>query len=137
MALGVPSAVIDGWLMAMNGQRFVSPPNYSRNYVEHNANYNGKIKNPVLTLHTIVDPLVTVSQEFEYAQTVAEANRSGQLFQTYTNGNGHCAFSGAQLVTAVNAINTWVTTGTKPTQANFPVALGFDPTFVPPPMNQP
>ncbi len=137
MALGVPPAVIDGWLMAMNGQRYVSAPNYARNYLEHNANYKGKIKNPVLTMHTIVDPLVTVSQEFEYAETVAAAKRSGSLFQTYTNGNGHCAFSGAQLVTAVNAINTWVTTGTKPTQANFPVALGFNPTFVPPPMNQP
>lgn len=137
LALGVPSAVIDSWLMAMNGQRFVSAPNRARNYLEHNANYKGKIKNPVLTLHTIIDPLVTVSQEFEYAQTVAAAKRSGLLFQTYTNGNGHCAFSGPQLITAVNAINNWVRTGTRPTQAEFPVALGFNPTFVPPPMNQP
>ena len=137
LALGVPSAVIDSWLLAMNGQRFVSAPNRSRNYLEHNANYNGKIKNPVLTLHTRIDPLVTVSQEFEYAETVATARRSGLLFQTYTNGNGHCAFSGAQLITAVNAINNWVTTGTSPTHADFPVALGFNPTFVPPPMNQP
>jgi hypothetical protein len=137
MTLGVPSAVIDSWLMAMNGQRYVSAPEYSRNYVEHNANYNGKIKNPVLTLHTIIDPLVTVSQEFEYAETIAATNRSELLFQTYTNGNGHCNFTGAQLVTAVNAINSWVVTGTRPTSANFPVALGFDPTFVPPPMNQP
>jgi len=137
MALRVPSAVIDSWLMAMNGQRFVSAPQYSRNYLEHNANYNGKIKNPVLTMHTIIDPLVTVSQEFEYAETVAATKRSGLLFQTYTNGNGHCAFSGPQLITAVNAINSWVTTGTRPTQANFPMALGFNPTFRPPPMNQP
>ena len=137
MALGVPSAVIDSWLMAMNGQRYVSAPQYARNYLEHNANYNGKIKNPVLTMHTIVDPLVPVSQEFEYAETVAAAKRSGLLFQTYTNGNGHCAFTGPQLITAVNAINNWVTTGTSPTQANFPVALGFNPTFIPPPLNQP
>jgi len=137
MFLGVPSGVIDSWLMTMNGQRYVSAPPYARNYVEHNANYNGKIKNPVLTMHTIIDPLVTVSQEFEYAETIAAANRSGLVFQTYTNGNGHCNFTGAQLVTAVNAINSWVVTGAKPTSANFPVALGFDPTFVPPPMNQP
>ena len=137
MSLGVPSAAIDGWLMAMNGSRYVSPPNYSRKYLEHNANYKGKIKNPVLTMHTVIDPLVTVSQEFEYAQTVSESRRSGSLFQTYTNGNGHCAFTGPQLITAVNAINNWVATGTKPTQANFPAVLGFDPTFMPPPMNQP
>jgi hypothetical protein len=136
-SLGVPSAVIDSWLIAMNGQRYVSAPNYARNYLEHNANYKGKIKNPVLTMHTKIDPLVTVSQEYEYAQTVGASRRSASLFQTYTNGNGHCAFTGPQLITAINAINEWVTTGIKPTQANFPAALGFDPTFVPPPLNQP
>lgn len=137
MALGVPSAVIDSWLMAMNGQRYVSAPPYSRNYVEHNANYNGKIKNPVLTMHTKLDPLVTVSQELRYAQTVAASQSSASLFQTYTNGNGHCAFTGPQIITAVNAINNWVTTGTRPTNADFPAPLGFDPTFTPPPLNQP
>jgi len=137
MALGVPAAVMDSWLMAMNGQRYVSAPPYSRNYVEHNANYTGKIKNPVLTMHTKIDPLVTVSQELRYAQTVAASNRSASLFQTYTNGNGHCAFSGPQIITAVNAINSWVTTGTRPTAATFPAPLGFDSTFTPPPLNQP
>ena len=137
MAIGVPSVTIDTWLMAMNGQRYVAAPNYSRNYVERNANYSGKIKNPVLTMHTIIDPLVTVSQEYEYAETVRNAGRSSSLFQTYTTGNGHCVFSGPQLLTAVNAINTWVKDGTKPTAANFPATLGFAPTFVPPPMNQP
>lgn len=137
MALGVPSAVIDGWLTSMNSQRIVSPPQFSRNYVEHNADYNGKIKNPVLTMHTIIDPLVTVTQENRYAQIVGNAGRSRLLYQSYTNGNGHCAFTGPQIITAVNSINSWVTTGTKPTQAGFPAALGFLPGYTPPPMNQP
>lgn len=135
--LGVPSAVINSWLMSMNGQRYVSAPPYARNYVEHNANYNGKIKNPVLTMHTKIDPLVTVSQELRYAETVAASKRSASLFQTYTNGNGHCNFTGLQLIVAVNAINNWVTTGTRPTNSDFPALLGFDPTFTPPPLNQP
>jgi glutathionyl-hydroquinone reductase len=137
MSLGVPGAAIDGWLFQMNAQRFVSAPQYSRNYVEHNADYSGKIKHPVLTMHTVIDPLVVVSNEHEYAETVNNAGRGNLLFQTYTNGNGHCAFSGPQLITAVNAINTWVKDGTKPTVATFPAALGFVPGFVPPPMNQP
>jgi len=137
MGFGVPSAVIDGWLAAMNNQRTVSAPNRSRNYLERNSDYSGKIKNPVLTMHTIIDPLVTVSQEHEYAETVQTAGRSKYLFQTYTNGNGHCAFTASQLATAVNAINAWVKDGTKPTAATFPAALGFNPSFVPPPMNQP
>jgi hypothetical protein len=137
MSFGIPSAVIDGWLLQMNGQRYVDAPAYSRNYVEHNADYSGKIKNPVLTMHTIVDPLVTVSNEYEYAETVNNAGRGRLLFQTYTNGNGHCNFTGPQLITAVNAINTWVKDGTKPTAATFPAPLGFVPDFTPPPMNQP
>ncbi len=137
MALGVPSAVIDGWLSAMNAQRNVSAPPSARNYVDHNSNYSGKIKNPILTMHTQYDPLVTVSQEWEYNQTVQNAGRGDLLFQTYTSGNGHCAFTGPQLITAVNAINSWVTTGTKPTAATFPAVIGFLPNFVPPPLNQP
>jgi pimeloyl-ACP methyl ester carboxylesterase len=136
-ALGVPAAAIDGWLAAMNGQRNISAPNSSRRYVRKNANYSGEIENPVLTIHTQFDPLVTVSQEFEYAQTVMRAGNSRRLFQTYTNGNGHCNFTGPQLITAVNAINGWVRNRTKPTAATFPAAIGFLPDFVPPPMNQP
>jgi hypothetical protein len=136
-SLGVSSMMIDNWLATMNAGRVVSAPPSARNYVEHNADYSGKIKNPVLTMHTIIDPLVTVSQENRYAQTVAEAGRSRLLFQTYTNGNGHCNFTGTQLMTAVNAINDWVRTGTRPTQATFPAAAGFVPNFVAPPMTQP
>lgn len=137
MAVGVLPIEIDIWLANMNGQRIIEAPKYSRNYLKHNANYSGKIKHPVLTMHTIIDPLVTVSQEFEYAETVAAARRSSLLYQTYTTGNGHCAFTGPQLLTAVDAINTWVRDGTKPTAATFPMALGFSPNFAPPPMNQP
>ncbi len=138
VALGVPAPVIEGWLATLNGGRNISAPFFPRLYLKLNAQYTGKIDNPVLTLHTLYDPLVTVSQEREYAQTVGQAGRSRHLFQTYTNGNGHCNFTGEQLVTSINAINTWVRTRTKPTAANFPTALGFLPgDFVPPPMNQP
>jgi hypothetical protein len=137
MALGVPSAVIDGWLLAMNGQRFVNAPEFSRNYLKQNADYSGKIRNPVLTMHTIIDPLVTVSQEREYAETVRNAARSRHLYQTYTNGNGHCNFTRNQVLTAVNAVNDWVITGIRPNATTFPASLDFVPAFVPPPMNQP
>ncbi|HEY8188373.1 MAG TPA: hypothetical protein VIF64_20050, partial [Pyrinomonadaceae bacterium] len=135
--LGVPTFVIDGWLTQMNLRTNISAPPAPRNYVEHFATFKGKIKDPVLTMHTIIDPLVTVSNESAYAETVAAAHRSANLFQTYTTGNGHCAFTGTQLLTAVGAIDNWVRTGTKPTAATFPAALGFSPGFVPPPFPQP
>jgi hypothetical protein len=135
--LGVPGAVIDGWLAQMNSRRNIAAPPEPRNYLRHNAVYSGKIKHPMLTLHTAIDPLVIVANESAYAETVASAGRSDLLFQTYTNGNGHCAFTGTQLLTAVSAIDNWVRTGVRPTAAQFPAAAGFVPAFVPPAFPQP
>ena len=137
VSLGVPGAVIDGWLAQMNARRNIAALPAPRNYVRHNANYSGKIKNPVLTMHTIIDPLVIVANESAYAETIAAAGRSDLLFQVYTNGNGHCAFTGPQLLTAINAIDNWVRTGVRPTAAQFPAAAGFVPGFVPPAFPQP
>ena len=138
VSLGVPAPIIENWLVTLNAERAISAPDYSREYLHRNADYTGRIFRPVLTLHTLYDPLVTVTQEREYADTVARARRTRYLYQTYTNGNGHCNFTGEQLVASVTAINNWVKNGIKPTAANFPTALSFLPdSFVPPPMNQP
>lgn len=135
--LGIPGAVVDGWLAQMNSRRNIQAAENARNYVRNNTNYNGKIKHPVLTIHTVIDPLVVVANESAYAELIETEGREDLLFQTYTNGNGHCAFTGPQLLTAVNAIDLWVRTGVRPTAATFPAALGFVPGFVPPPLLQP
>ena len=135
--IGLPNGVIDAWLLQMNARTNIVPPPAPRNYVEHYATFTGKIKNPVLTLHTKIDPLVIVANESAYNETIATAGRSDQLFQTYTNANGHCNFTGPQILTAVGAIDSWVRTGLKPTAASFPAVLGFDSAFVPPPFPQP
>jgi hypothetical protein len=88
-------------------------------------------------MHTIIDPLVVVANESAYAELIAATSREELLFQTYTTGVGHCNFTGPQLLTAVNAIDSWVRTGTRPTASAFPAALGFDSSFVPPPFPQP
>lgn len=136
-ALGLPPAVVDGWLAQMNARRNIAADPSARNYVRNNTDYNGKIRKPVLTMHTIIDPLVVVSNEAAYAALVASANKQDLLFQTYTNANGHCNLTGPQILTGVGAIDLWVRTGVRPTAAAFPAALGFNPTFVPPPPLQP
>lgn len=136
--LGITPTVADAYVAALNARRNIQAPIASRSYVEQNARYSGNIRKPVLTMHTLYDPLVPVSHEREYSFTVARAARENLLFQTYTSGNGHCSFTGEQLVTALTAISNWVGTGTKPTAANFPTQLGFlDSSFVPPPLIQP
>ena len=136
-SLGLPGAVVDAWLAQMNARRNIEGTASARNYVRHNTDYNGKIRKPVLTMHTIIDPLVVVANEAAYAELIAATSKEELLFQTYTTGSGHCAFTGPQLLTAVNAIDLWVRSGIRPTAASFPAALGFDSGFVPPPMPQP
>ena len=47
--------------------------------------------------------------------------------------NFRLALTGPQILTSIAAIDAWVRTGVRPTAATFPVPLGFNPTFVPPP----
>jgi hypothetical protein len=128
-ALGVDA---DALLAQMNAGRTIAAKTSARTYVEHWADYSGKIKKPVLTLHTQTDSLVPAAHESAYAATVAAAGRSELLAQTFTSGNGHCNFTGPQLLTALGALDSWVATGVKPTAATFPAALGFIPGFVAP-----
>ena len=130
--LGVPGPVVDEWLTQMNARRDIEADPSARSYLRNNTDFNGKIRNPVLTLHTIVDPLLVVANESAYAESIASANREDLLFQTYTTGVGHCNFTGPQILTAVSAIDLWVRSGVRPAPAQFPAALGFSTLFVPP-----
>lgn len=133
-ALGVDA---DPLLDVMNAGRNVSAPPFARNYLERWADYSGKIKKPLLTLHTQTDALVPPSHETAYAETVAAAGRSDRLTQVFTNGNGHCAFTGPQLLTALGALDRWVASGDRPGAAAFPPALGFVPGYTAPAWPQP
>lgn len=126
----------DPLLAAMNAERYAADTS-ARNYAEQWADYSGKLKGPLLTLHTQVDTLVPPAHESAYAATVESAGRSGDLYQAFTSGQGHCNFTGPQLLTAVAALDHWVKDGVKPTAASFPAALGFVPGFVPPAWPQP
>jgi len=131
--LGLPTPIVDAWLAQMNARRNIEAEPSARNYVRNNTDFNGKIRNPVLTMHTIIDPLLVVANESAYAELIGSQNREELLFQTYTTGVGHCNFTGPQILTAVNAIDLWVRTGVRPTSALFPAVLGFNSAFVPPP----
>lgn len=114
----------------MNANIITAPEN-SRNYVEHYAEYTGKIKSPVLTIHTTTDGLVVVSQEDAYKQTVEAAGRQSMLVQTYTDSVGHCTFSPQQLVSVIYAMQSWLETGVAPNSLYFPESIGFVNDFTP------
>ena len=131
--IGLPAPVVDAWLAQMNARRNIEAKPSARNYVRNNTNFNGKIKNPILSMHTIIDPLLVVANESAYSELNASVNREELLFQTFTTGVGHCNFTGPQVLTAIGAVDLWVRTGVRPTAATFPAPLGFNSAFVPPP----
>jgi hypothetical protein len=130
--IGLPTPVVDAWLAQMNARTNIEAKESARNYVRNNTDFNGKIRNPILTMHTIIDPLLVVANESAYAELNASAGKEDLLFQTFTTGVGHCNLTGPQVLTAIGAIDLWVRTGVRPTDAQFPGALGFNQAFVPP-----
>jgi hypothetical protein len=133
-SLGVDA---DPLLDAMNARPDIAAPPEPRNYLEHFADYSGLIKRPVLSLHTLVDPQLPVAHESAYRATVAAVDRDDLLVQAYTAGIGHCAFTAAQRLTAIHAVDDWARSGTPPAASTFPAELGFIPGFVPPAWPQP
>jgi pimeloyl-ACP methyl ester carboxylesterase len=73
-------------------------------YLTNNVIYNGQIPIPVLTMHTTGDGLVPVQEEAAYAAVVKEAKDSANLKQTFVHRAGHCEFSPAETITALQTL---------------------------------
>ncbi|WP_327582955.1 hypothetical protein OHA25_44660 [Nonomuraea sp. NBC_00507] len=71
----------------------------------------GRLKVPVLSIHTISDQLVPVEQENEYAAAVRSAGRPHLLRQAYVHRVGHCNFSASEYVASLQTIEQRVSTG--------------------------
>lgn len=119
--LGLPAYLVDAAVARMNAHRFV--PGAGRPYAQQHADFTGRLRHPVITLTNAVDALVPAAQIDAYARTVRSAGAAGQLVTAWTNGKGHCAFSPAQMVRSIDALDRWVRAGIKP--IGFPRAEGF------------
>jgi len=80
-------------------------------YLEHNIAFNGKLKMPVLTMHTTGDGLVVPENEQAYSSVVGKAGDLSMLRQIFVHRAGHCAFTPAETITAVQALLQRVSTG--------------------------
>jgi pimeloyl-ACP methyl ester carboxylesterase len=74
----------------------------------------GKLRIPMLTLHTLGDLFVPFHMEQEYARRVAANGASDMLVQRATRDFGHCTFTAPELVQTFVDLATWVQTGVKP-----------------------
>ncbi|GLX08193.1 alpha/beta hydrolase [Microbispora sp. NBRC 16548] len=83
----------------------------ARRRLEASSTAGQSLAVPLLNLHTIADQLVPVQQEAAFAERVRAAGDERLLRQAYVARQGHCAFTTAEIVAGVRAIDRRVTTG--------------------------
>ncbi len=83
----------------------------ARRRLEASSTAGQSLAVPLLNLHTIADQLVPVQQEAAFAERVRAAGDDRLLRQAYVARQGHCAFTTAEIVAGVRAIDRRVTTG--------------------------
>lgn len=92
-------------------------------YLRANISFNGRIRVPVLTMHTIGDGLVVPENEQAYAHVVRQAGRGRLLRQVFVNRAGHCAFTPAETITAARVLLRRMWTGHWNERALRPAAM--------------
>ena len=109
-------------LQTLNGSSRIKANPDAEAYLIKNISFNGGIKVPVLTMHTTGDGLVVPENEQAYSSAVKRAHRTSLLRQVYVHRAGHCAFTPAETVTAVQTLENRMSTG----QWNVPSPAGLN-----------
>ena len=83
-------------------------------FKDHWFTPGGKLRHPIVTLHTTLDPAVPYFHKDAYAQVVDQAGASDWLAQIPVERYGHCNFTPEEVLGAFTALVTWVETGINP-----------------------
>jgi pimeloyl-ACP methyl ester carboxylesterase len=91
-------------LRALNaGTRIKADPSAAA-YLDRFVSFDGNLSVPVLTMHTIGDGLVVPQDETAYGDVVRAAGKQDLLRQLFVHRAGHCAFSAAETIMAIEAM---------------------------------
>jgi pimeloyl-ACP methyl ester carboxylesterase len=102
---------LDSDLRTLNEAPRISANPSSVRYLADNVAYTGRISVPVLTMHTTGDGLVVPENEQAYRQAVDQAGDGSLLRQVFVDRAGHCAFTPAEIITAIQVLLDRMTTG--------------------------
>ncbi len=91
-------------IKALDNAPRVSADPSAVSYLSDNIAFNGNISIPVLTMHTTGDGLVVPENEQAYRSVVDVAGNADLLSQIFVNRAGHCAFTPAETITAVQVL---------------------------------
>ncbi|HXW08564.1 MAG TPA: DUF6351 family protein [Vicinamibacterales bacterium] len=79
----------------------------AREYVRQYASPTGRLADPMLAIHTTVDPLVLGSDVSAYEVLAALAGTSDLFVVRFVDAVGHCNFTSAQTGSAFDALIAW------------------------------
>jgi hypothetical protein len=106
---------LDADLDALNHAARIKANPEAVEYLKHNIIFDGQIDIPVLTLHTKGDGLVVVQNESAYKDVVDRVDDNRRLLrQTFVDRAGHCAFTPAETIAAVETLLKRLETGQWP-----------------------
>ncbi len=98
-------------LQALDGAPRISASAPAVGYLERNIAFDGRLPVPVLTMHTTGDGLVVPENEQAYRSVADRAGDGGMLQQIFVHRAGHCAFTPAETITAVQVLLSRLGTG--------------------------
>jgi pimeloyl-ACP methyl ester carboxylesterase len=98
-------------LVTLNSAPRISAKPSAVAYLAKNIAFNGEISIPVLTMHTTGDGLVVPENEQAYRSVVDRDGNGNLLRQIFVNRAGHCAFTPAETITAVQTLLNRLSTG--------------------------
>jgi predicted esterase len=112
-------------LSTLNHAERISADPDAVDYLTQHVSFNGNLGNvPVLAIHTTNDPLVDVEQEQAYASAVLRAGDAGLLRQAFVHRAGHCTFTPAEQIAALQTLldrvqrHSWFGVRTDPAALN-------------------
>ncbi len=96
---------LDADITTLNQAQRISADPQAVSYLSDHVSFNGDLGGvPVLSIHTDNDPLVDVEQEQSYSSAVHRAGDSTLLRQAFVNRAGHCTFSPAEQIAALQTL---------------------------------
>jgi pimeloyl-ACP methyl ester carboxylesterase len=114
---------LDSDLHALDAGSRVQADPQAAAYLERYITFDGKLSIPVLTMHTTGDGLVIASSEAAYSNAVESAGNADLLRQVYVRRAGHCTFTEAETIAALQVLLKRLDTGTWDDAAVQPAAL--------------
>ncbi len=97
--------------------RFESPPD-ARNHLSHHYKPTGRLRIPVLTLHTTRDPAVPMAHEDAFEDIVESAGSGEWLVRQHVERYGHCTFTPGEMEAAFMDLVDWVENGVVPSEGD-------------------